>query len=211
VHGAPGGLPMVGFPEISMYRATPWGGFGSNPFPQHLQTLWDSAKEHLSGGFPYSEGIYEDLNKALCAQFYWQPDKPAAETVREYIGYECSPEVEETVSRAIAILERNLPRTRHDEQDVTRFVLSSTEGTEEAWGLMQAADARLAPRRRAAWRWRVLYLRALVDDELARSAGVVSARCEEAFAELARIYHADRAAYVVAPPTRAAIRANRQA
>lgn len=25
------------------------------------------------GGFPYSEGIYEDLNKAIIAGFYWNP------------------------------------------------------------------------------------------------------------------------------------------
>ena len=38
--GRPGGLPMVDFPEISMYSASPWGGFGANPFPDHLQALW---------------------------------------------------------------------------------------------------------------------------------------------------------------------------
>ena len=31
------GKPIVSFPEISMYRATPWGGFGANPFPMALQ------------------------------------------------------------------------------------------------------------------------------------------------------------------------------
>jgi hypothetical protein len=211
VHGAPGGLPMVGFPEISMYRATPWGGFGANPFPQHLQSLWDSAKQHLSGGFPYSEGIYEDINKAICAQFYWQPAKPAWETVREYIAYEYGPEVVDAVSQAIAILERNLPRTRHDEGGVTHFMLSSTEGVDEAWALMQQADAQLTLPRRASWRWRILYLRALIDHELAHNQFTVSQLCEEAFAELAGIYHADRAAYWVSPPTRAAILANRQA
>ena len=92
-YGVPGGLPMVGFPEISMHKASPWGGYGANPLPQHLQALWDQAGHALSGGFPYSEGIFEDLNKAICAQFYWDPDKPAWDTVREYVTYEYGPAV----------------------------------------------------------------------------------------------------------------------
>ena len=210
-HGVPGGLPMVNFSEISMYRASPWGGFGANPFPQHLQALWDSSSRYLSGGFPYSEGIYEDINKAVCAQFYWQERVPALDAVREYIAYEFSPEVVEPVSRAIAILERNLPRSRQDDALGARFVLDRDEGAEEAWSLLEQADARLSAAARRSWRWRVLYLRALVDWELARNHYRVSERCEQAFRELTAIYHADQAAYWVAPPTGEAILANRSA
>ena len=194
-----------------MYRASPWGGFGANPFPQHLQALWDSSSRYLSGGFPYSEGIYEDINKAVCAQFYWQERVPALDAVREYIAYEFSPEVVEPVSRAIAILERNLPRSRQDDALGARFVLDRDEGAEEAWSLLEQADARLSAAARRSWRWRVLYLRALVDWELARNHYRVSERCEQAFRELTAIYHADQAAYWVAPPTREAILANRSA
>jgi len=48
------------------------------------QRAWNWVKDRDEGGFPYSEGIYEDLNKAVFAQFYWDPDKSAAETIREY-------------------------------------------------------------------------------------------------------------------------------
>ena len=67
-------------------RARPVGGFGANPFTQELERIWDSAKHLLAGGFPYSEGIYEDPNKIAYAQFYWG-DQRAAETVREYVTF----------------------------------------------------------------------------------------------------------------------------
>ena len=35
----------------------------------------------------YSEGIYEDLNKVIELQFYWN-DRPAEATLREYADYE---------------------------------------------------------------------------------------------------------------------------
>lgn len=208
-HGAPGGLPMINFPEISMYAASPWGGFGANPFPDHLQSIWGASGHVLSGGFPYSEGIYEDINKAICAQFYWNQNEPAWETVREYLAFEYGPSVVEPLARAVAILERNLPRRREGEGENARFVLSSVEGAEEAWALVQEANRRMTPQAAAAWRWRVLYLRATIDWELAQHEGAVSALCEGAMEELTAIYHAQQATSPVAPPTRAALCANR--
>ncbi len=211
-HGVPGDLPMVGFPEISMYSASPWGGFGANPFPDHLQALWQSAGHALAGGFPYSEGIYEDINKAICAQFYWQQDKPAWDTVREYIAFEYGAHVVEPITRAVGILERNLPRRRQDgSNDEARFALSGSVGADEAWSLVQEADHRMTPQAAVAWRWRVLYLRALIDYELVHHDGAISGRCEEAMYELTAIFHAQQAAYTVAPPTRESLRADRQA
>ena len=62
----PGGFPLLNFPEISMWNQGPWGGYGANPFPNRLQQRMNEIKGKLSGGFPYSEGIYEDLNEVIC-------------------------------------------------------------------------------------------------------------------------------------------------
>jgi hypothetical protein len=43
-----------------------------------LQRLWDQLRHVVQGGFPYGEGIYEDLNQAVVAQFYWDPGRPFA-------------------------------------------------------------------------------------------------------------------------------------
>ena len=80
--GVPGELPVLSFPEISMWGQSPWGGYGANPLPGRLQRLWNQTEAKLSGGTPYSEGIYEDINKAICSQFYWDPERGAIETVR---------------------------------------------------------------------------------------------------------------------------------
>ena len=200
VHGAPGGLPMLDFPEISMYLQSPWGGFGADPFPKYLQKLSDVTKGKLSGGVPYSEGIYEDMNKAICAQLYWDPDKPTMETVKEYVAFYFSPAVVEKVSRAVEILERNIERNRKDENGVTRFIMKNTDGAEEAYRLISEADAQLPARVKTSWRWRLIYLRASIDFELVKHQFRVSDRCEAAFRELESMYHAEHAISMVRPP-----------
>jgi hypothetical protein len=199
-HGSPGGLPMISFPEISMYLHAPWGGYGANPLPQYLQTIWDVTKAKLSGGFPYSEGIYEDVNKVMCAQLWWNPDKPTTQTMREYISFYFSPAVVDDVSRAMEIMEKNLERHREDRDGVTTFVLANTDGAVEAFRLVAAADSKLPAAVRASWRWRVVYLRALIDSELVAHKFRVTDKCMAAFRELTTIYHEENGSPVLAPP-----------
>ena len=199
-HGSPGGFPMISFPEISMHLHEPWGGFGANPLPGYLQSLWDASRRVLSGGLPYSEGIFEDMNKAICAQLFWEPERPAMETVKEYIGFYFSPEVVEGVVRAVGIMERNLERKREEKDGVVRWVMKNTEGTEEALRLIEEAEKALTPRVRRSWRWRLLAVRALVDSELARNDFRVSTACDAAFRELTDLYHAQHARVMLAPP-----------
>ena len=205
-HRVPGGFPLVSFPEVSMWGAFPWGGFGANPLPTHHQDLWNVGKDSLAGGMPYSEGIFEDLNKVQYAQFFWQKDTPAGSIVDEYIAYEFSPKVVAPVRRAIEILETNYARRAENlEKGDPRFVLEHSSGAEAALNLVRQADKQLSPRARASWRWRILYLRALIDDELVKNNFRVSPRCEEALQELTNIYYAQRADLAVSPPTKEAI------
>lgn len=55
--------PIINFPEISMFKLFPWGGFGANPLLNHFQEIWDYSKRIQMGGQPYSEGLYEDISK----------------------------------------------------------------------------------------------------------------------------------------------------
>ena len=190
--GVPGGLPLLNFPEISMWGRYPWGGSGANPLPARFERLWQQVKHVCQGGFPYSEGIYEDMNKAVVAQFYWNRDASAEETLREYIAYEYAPEVVEPVLEAIRLLEKNLPRTNWQRAEVER-----------AYALIMQADAQLPAYARAAWRWRILYLRAVIDYELTSNPGQPhSDRCDDAFEELTAIYHAENTGGPDAPPSR---------
>lgn len=192
--GVPGGLPLLNFPEISMWGHAPWGGYGANPLPGRLQGRWDETGKKLSGGFPYSEGIYEDLNKVICTQLYWQPGRPAMETVKEYVAFEFSPEVVDDVTSAVKLFEKNHARNRIDQSAVT------------ACQLIERADARLAPQVRRSWRWRILYLRALIDREMHRN-GQGEAKAEvfqRACNELIELYHAQNVWPMLRPtPVRA--------
>lgn len=154
--GVPGGLPALGFPEITMIDWKPWGGYGAAPLPARFQAEWRDRSRFLSGGYPYSEGIYDDVNKALFAQFYWDSNRPAADIVKEYSAFEYSPDVADDLVRAIGIFERN-----HKRQEID-------ESAEEAFRLIQKTEAKLTLQARQAWRWRIVALRALIDRELFR-------------------------------------------
>jgi len=208
-HGVPGGLPLVNFPEISMFGMTPWGGYGANPAPAHFQRLWDRIKHMAAGGAPYSEGIYEDMNKVLVAGFYWDPDRPAADTLREYLAFVAAPEVADELMEVVAVLEHNHRRTvpwpdalgylqdDRADKDGAAVCLHGEDkiAPDAARGLAVAdlIDRRLTEAARRSWRWRILYLRALIDKELHERDGRLEGRAlRDAFAELTRIYHAEQ-------------------
>jgi len=224
-HGAPGGLPMVNFPDISMFGQSPWGGYGANPAPQRFQRLWNQTEKKLSGGFPYSEGIYEDVNKAICSQFYWNLDASADQTVKEYIAYEYSPEVVDPVFKAIECLERNhkhwvvVEKPAGPKREIggnyyvscfgvgsriafgKRDAKQAAQDAEEAWRLIREANERLTPQVRKSWRWRILYLRAMIDRELVHTDGWLEGpTLKAAFAELTGIYRSENARHVLNVP-----------
>jgi len=157
---------------------------------------------------PYSEGIFEDLNKALYAQFFWNQSTSAGSIVDEYIAYEFSPDAVLPVRKAIHILEPDYPRNVKNLRSPNapvRFVLAHSVGAREALDLIERVNASVAPQIRHSWRWRIFYLRSFIDTQLVRDKFAISEQVESALDELTKIYYADRAAFVVAPPTQKAI------
>jgi hypothetical protein len=90
-----------------------------------------------------------------------------------------------------------------------RFVIAGPGGVEQAWQLIEDAHAHLPEHTRSSWRWRIFYLRGLIDHELLHHDFQVSPACEAAFQELVEIYHAQQAGYAVSPPTLESIAAAR--
>jgi len=180
--GVPGQLPLVNFPEISMFGMHPWGGYGTNPAPAHFQKLWDRIKHMAVGGAPYSEGIYEDLNKAIIAGFYWDPDRKAEDIVREYVSFEFSPDVADDMLEVVRIFEQNHNRRR------------ITDSSADAFQLVTKAESKLTEEVKSSWRWRIFYLRALIDKEMFERKGTLEGEAlKAAFDELTKIYHAENA------------------
>ncbi|MDW7659235.1 MAG: hypothetical protein SCM11_18875, partial [Bacillota bacterium] len=162
-HGAPGGLPLINFPEISMWGLGPWGGFGANPLPERFQRLWNQASHLLDGGFPYSEGIYEDINKVLVTQLYWEPEKPWRDILRDYIAYEYAPVVVTPVLEVMELIEQN-------HVAAARKQAINLEEAQRAYDLALEADSTLPAWAKTTWRWRILLIRSFLDLERYRLA-----------------------------------------
>ncbi|MCL2519291.1 MAG: hypothetical protein FWF15_12080, partial [Oscillospiraceae bacterium] len=202
------GLPIVGFPEISMRGAVPWGGFGANPLPTYVRQIWDISKNEKQGGFPYSEGIYEDLNKFLMSRMYWNGDYDVRTGLIEYASAYFSRNCAETIADCLFEMETTLPRyMQHSGEaiypygfkeseyvkDGTKFIIYNPEKINSIYTRMMECDAVLPPEARSSWRWRILYLRAVIDKELAANDYTDTETIRNAYKELTKIYHANGA------------------
>ncbi len=172
-----------------MWGQGPWGGYGANPLPDRFQRLWNQASNKLSGGFPYSEGIFEDLDKVICLQFYWDRARSSEDTVREYISSYFSSEAMDKAAQAIRIIESN-----HVREEIG-------ENAQQAYDLLSEVDKCLPEQAKKSWRWRILFLRAQIDFELYKNGGELSGLVlKKSFDELTDIYNAQEAYGVVKPP-----------
>lgn len=220
-HGAPADKPMLNFMEISMHDMYPFGGFGANPIPRAIQRKWDMSRDLLAGGFPYSEGIFEDMNKAMALQLFWTPEMPVLDALRVYAAFEFGAAAAEDVARAAELLEDSLQPFDHNfdralaarlgrgeevgEQE-RLYHLRRAKAPERIVALLDRAEETMTPAARGRRAWRVLRLRAALDLELTRSGGRSTAAGEAYFEELTRWYHAEHALEIVAPPGRRALR-----
>ncbi len=216
----PGGKRMVAFPEISMHSCSPWGGFGANPMPGRLEENFLDNGSLYCGALPYSEGIFEDVNKAMMLAFYSGRLQSADEVLREYARFEFCLDGEdaEDFVRMVRLLEGTLARRSEDakgepisweESDLKwedlRFVIEHPDGAEEAERLAKEIDGKLPEKIRDGWRWQILRLRAAIDGELVSNGMRLTENIEGWMKKLTEIYHAENAYYCVTPLTRAAV------
>ena len=171
--------PIVNFPEISMWGLYPWGGFGANPLPKRFEKIWDSSKAVLAGGMPYSEGIFEDISKAQFSGYYWDRNARYSDVLAEYAEYEFGCGTGSDAVRLMELIEENHVSVRaaidfyraHPNENIAyeKQVLNLSAAKEGA-SLAKAIDEKLPERRKASWRWRILYIRAILDEKRYRAA-----------------------------------------
>lgn len=209
------GIPLIDFPEISMHGAEPWGGFGTNVTPWMFTNIWERSGSFLQGGYSYSEGIYEDMNKAMMLSFYNGRLKNGMDVVKEYIKSEFSPDLIDEIAEIVELMESSIVRVRLDEPNAPegktnyRFILNNSWDVNYIYDRANRVDEKLDPMTKSSWRWRIIWLRAAIDYELLHNDYYISSQCETYFEELTEIYFAQNADYVVAPPTPRAVAANR--
>ncbi|MBQ8258702.1 MAG: hypothetical protein IJY97_03985 [Clostridia bacterium] len=150
--------PIVNFPEISMWGLAPWGGFGANPLPERFQRIWDSSKHIISGGIPYTEGLYEDISKVQWIGYYWHPEKHYSEILAEYVSYEYGEEFVEDAIELMRLIEINHTHIGNREY-------SEAAVAEKALEIAEYINERLSERAKYSWRWRILYIRARLDQK----------------------------------------------
>lgn len=201
----PGNLPLLNFPEISMWESWPWGGFGANPLPQRFQNLWNPIKDKVAGGYLYSEGLFEDLNKVLYSRFYWNSHQPASVAIKEYVSFYFSFEHTESIIEAINIMEKNhglnMVNTELVKNSPVKFTVPEKDhGAKRAYQLLSDVDSKMAKIVKTSWRWRLLMIRAMFDYEFRLTKGVENQKIIAGFKELGQIYSSKKANIHVRPP-----------
>jgi hypothetical protein len=177
----------------------------------------------LAGGFPYSEGIYEDINKVMVLQRYWDPARTLSSIMHEYAAAIWSPQHAESLVEVLTALEPREIIHIHSDLRADLFKHTSAPESEaltalhehplysipdssDAVKVLDVIERDLPDAVRLHWRWRILRIRAALGDEMAHSGGRVTSFSEACFTELIRIYHAQGADRVVKPPSLAMVK-----
>lgn len=155
-HGIDRRAGLLNFPEISMWGLFPWGGWGATLLPQRFQRLFQQCEGRLQGGFPYSEGIYEDVNVAVVERLYWDRDSDWKATLSDYAAYEFG-----LADTALFVRLAELIEKTHT--DAFERGAACEADYEAALRLAEQIDAQLPDWGKRAWRWRQIYLRAFLD------------------------------------------------
>lgn len=198
--GVPGRVKLIDFPDISMCGAKSWGGYGANPYTMFLDNNEKNCGYIHDGGFPYSEGIYEDINKWVCANYYCGYHEDAADAVREYIRYEFGVEDTEQILRGLQLMESALSRAVDRHQDKPWVVrIGWGRAIPETYRIITEADKYIPEVLRNHWKWRCVYLRAVIDYRLYLNLGVVKDDeiAQNAYKEIQKMFHLENAIFCV--------------
>lgn len=200
----PENVSLVTFPEISMWGRAPWGGYGATPLPKRFSKLFGEVAHVADGGILYSEGIFEDFNKALYANFFATGKNDTEEMIREYARYDLGlpesalPEfkhllelMEDNHEGLIWFEKQEGPAGMFDimkNKPIWAQKGKTWNGTGEMLALVKKLDDQLPAWAKKCWRWRLFYLRAVIDFELAHNDNETNDVTEKAMLELVEMY-----------------------
>lgn len=149
---------LLTFPDVSMTGLTPWGGFGAVCMPE-LMKHWERPFETCcSGGYLYSEGIWDDVTKVAMLGIYWDRSRNTDETLRDYCGYELQGVDPEDFVKLVKLIEASQSCTNRIDKRPCPLCYC-----QEAWELAQKMNDAAAEATKTYWRWRIFYIRAYLD------------------------------------------------
>ncbi len=150
----PDKYPVAWFPEISMLHVRPWM-WSSNPLPNHFKKIMKELNGHIVGGWIYSEGIYEDINKFIWCSYFWNPNRDMDDVLKEYARYYLGENEADAGKKLFYLLEKTFPRKDWN--------IKNSDKVNEAYALAEQINKSLPGWSKNSWRWRSIYYRALVD------------------------------------------------
>ena len=207
-HPVPRNIPIITFPEVSMWGRFPWGGTGATPLPRRFERLFRQAEPVASGFSIYSEGLFDDISKFEIALLYVNPKSSYRDALSDYCRYEFPGAAPADFVRLCEMLE-DIHRTALDPDahagdtsnnsfaNYVKFADAAelsrrTEVAAQAEALAQKIESSMLPIRRRCWRWRQIALRAKIDAAVYRERDIRAAVAVEAYRELIELYHAER-------------------
>lgn len=160
-------FPLFSFLDITMVGG--WGNIGAQPFPSMIKYfIGDGSRVGITGLMVYTEGIYDDFNKAMAVQVAWNPSKDAGEFAREYASYFFDSSVAPDFWQIVQRCERSWEDPRvgmayPNQASGSRIALIEDPiDAEKLEQLTFSASAKLRPEIRGSWRWQVFEYRARI-------------------------------------------------
>ena len=150
------------FPEISMFGCffTSYGCNGANPAPRRFTEQARAVAATGFGATPYSEGLYEDINKIIWASILWNPRREAREVVEEYSRYYFGHRNEKAAADLIMGLENTW--------GLENLLKTTPEVTARLRRQAVSLKSRLPDWKASRLRWRILYDRTQLDEIMVR-------------------------------------------
>lgn len=141
-----------------------FGTIGAQPLPTMVNSfVGDGARRGMSGVMVYTEGIWDDFNKALGLQVAWSPGLSAQDFSHQYASYFFDSAIAPGFYQIVQQSEKSWPDARLPLEAFSHFVFIdvpvSAERLEE---LTLSAGEKLRPEIRHSWRWQVLEYRARI-------------------------------------------------
>ncbi len=148
-----------------------------NPRPLDQHQIHNRFAKYSNGFITYSDGIHDDVNKAIWTRLGWDPDADLREILIEYASLFFGPTVAERAADGLRAFEQNWEGSLADNGGV--------DATLALWQQLENESPQLSNN----WRWQLCLLRAnydaytrhrlLYEQELEDAANVILARAAE--------------------------------
>ena len=122
-----------------------------NPRPVFYAAVHDRTAPYTDGFISYSDGVNDDLNKAVWTRLAWAPGTDVREIVREYTRFFFGARAADRAADGLFALEKNWEGP-----------LATNGGVDGTLALWQSLE-REAPSLAGDWRWQMYLLRAYFD------------------------------------------------